>query len=341
MTDLVTSLRTQQKACAYLGSPLYAGLLERLSRDVESGGVGLRVLEPFADWPGDSAYVLRLMGAVNRLVLTGEAPELAPHFTPGGDPEAAWQPFHALLDSRRDDLRSLTLERPVQTNEVGRSAALAPAILWLSGGMPLRLLELGASAGLNLRWDAFRYEDLWGERDSPVHLVDRYDGAPPPFEPGRVEVVERRGCDALPVNPAGDEGRLTLLSYVWPDQSERLELLRGALEVAAPIPAQVDRVPAGEWLAEMLGSPSPAGVMTVVYHSIFWQYLGEEERGRVSRVVAEAGARATSDTPLAWLRMEPESELTRLDATLWPGGDSRLLARAGYHGRPVHWVAGH
>jgi hypothetical protein len=331
----------QQEACAYLGSPLYAGLLGRLAADVESGGAGLRVLEPFADWSSDSVYVLRLMGAVNRLVLTGEAPELAPYFAPGGDPESAWPAFHALLDSRGGDLQSLALERPVQTNDVGRSAALAPAILWLSGGMPVRLLELGASAGLNLRWDAFRYEDLWGERDSPVHLVDRYDGAPPPFEPGRVEIVERRGCDARPADPATDEGRLTILSYVWPDQSERLELLRGALELAPTIPAKVDRVPAGDWLAEVLGAPSPPGTLTVVYHSILWQYLSEEERDRVSGILAEAGARATPDAPLAWLRMESERELTRLDATLWPGGDSRLIARAGYHGRPVQWLAGH
>ncbi len=83
-----------------------------------------------------------------------------------------------------------------------------------------------------------------------------------------------------------------------------------------------------------------AGALTVVYHSIFWQYLGEEERARLKRVLDDARARATPDAPLAWLRMEPDGELTRLDATLWPGGDSHLLARAGYHGRPVRWLAG-
>jgi hypothetical protein len=340
VTGIEKALRIQQEGCAQLGSPLYAGLLERLRANVESGGVGARVLEPFADWPGDSAYVLRLMGAVNRLVLTGEAPDLAPHFAPGGDPEAAWPAFQALLADQGDEIQSLALARPVQTNEVGRSAALAPAILWLSGGMPVRLLELGASAGLNLRWDAFRYEESWGDRDSPVRLTDRYDGAPPPFEPPSIDVVERRGCDARPVDPGTEEGRLTLLSYVWPDQSERLSLLRGALDIARTIPAQVDAVPAGEWLADVLGSqPSPPGTLTVIYHSVFWQYLGADERERLGDVLAEAGARATPDRPLAWLRMEPGGRLTRLDATLWPGGGSHLIARAGYHGRPVRWLA--
>jgi hypothetical protein len=307
---------------------------------VNASGPGWRVLEPFAGWPGDSAYVLRLMGAVNRLVLTGEAPGLAPHFAPGGDAAKAWPAFAALLEERGDEVQTIALERPVQTNEVGRAAALAPAILWASRGLPVRLLELGASAGLNLRWDAFRYVDVWGDRDSPVQLVDRYGGAPPPFRPARIEVVERRGCDARAVDPSTDEGRLTLLSYVWPDQAERLELLRGALDVARTIPAQVDAVPAGEWLERALDEPLPAGTATVVYHSIFWQYLDDEERHRLTKVLADAGARATSEAPLAWLRMEAERELTRLDATLWPGGESRLIARAGYHGRPVHWLAG-
>jgi hypothetical protein len=278
------------------------------------------------------------MGAVNRLVLTGEAPDLAPHFVPGGDPEAAWPAFEALLGERQGELQELALERPVQTNEVGRAAALAPAILWLSGGMPVRLLELGASAGLNLRWDAFRYEELWGERGSSVHLVDRYHGAPPPFEPPRVDVVERRGCDARPVDPGDEEGRLTLLSYVWPDQGERVALLQGALDIARTIPAHVDQAPAGEWLADVLATPAAPGTLTVVYHSVFWQYVGEEERTRLKRVLGEAGARATIDAPLAWLRMEPDGDLTRLDATVWPGGDAHLIARAGYHGRPVTWL---
>jgi hypothetical protein len=339
-SNITAHLAAQSNACAYLGSPLYAGLLDRLRLDVESGGPSRRVLEPFADWPGDSAYSLRLMGAVNRLVLSGEAPGLARHFVPGGDAGAAWPAFHALLEGREDEVRGIALDRPVQTNEVGRSAALGPAILWASGGMPVRILELGASAGLNLRWDAFRYEDLWGDQGSPVHLVDRYEGGPPPFGPRRIEVVERRGCDARPVDPGSDEGRLTLLSYVWPDQSERLALLRGAIDIARRVPAPVDPVRAGEWLERALDGSPPSGIATVVYHSTFWQYLDDGERSHLTTVLADAGARASREAPLAWLRMEPDRELARLDATLWPGGESRLIARAGYHGRPVHWLAG-
>src|SRR4051812_15844674 len=102
-TDAITTqLRTQRDACAYLGSHLYAGLLDRVAADVEAKGPSHEVLEPFATWPGGSAYPLRFMGAVNRMVLTGQAPELAPHFAPHGDPDEAWPAFHALLADRGD-----------------------------------------------------------------------------------------------------------------------------------------------------------------------------------------------------------------------------------------------
>jgi hypothetical protein len=83
--------------------------------------------------------------------LAGDAPALAPHFVPGGDGTAAWPAFAGLLEDASDAVRESALRRPVQTNEVGRCAALAPAILHASDGLPLRLLEIGASGGLNLR----------------------------------------------------------------------------------------------------------------------------------------------------------------------------------------------
>jgi hypothetical protein len=337
--DAVTQqVRSQSEACAFLGSDLYAGLLDRLATEIEKGGPAWGILEPFASWDPRTVYVLRVMGAVHRLVLAGEAPDLAGHFKPGGDAEAAWPAFADLIGARESDLRQIALEHPVQTNEVGRCAALAPAIVHLAQGRPVRLLELGSSAGLNLRFDAYRYEDLWGPADSPVKLVDRYEHPRPPFAPPEVEVTERRGCDMQPIDPRTEEGRLTLLSYVWPDQPERAPLLGAALELARHVPASVDQAPADEWLDRVLETPPPPGAITIVFHSIVWLYLDEPTRARITSTLESAGARATPDTPLAWLRMEADAELTRVDATLWPGGESSLIARAGYHGKPVQWL---
>jgi hypothetical protein len=181
-------LRIQAAYCEQIGSPLYAGLLERAAVDFEDGGVVAAVLEGHDDDPADSMLALRLMGAVNRLVLRGDEPALGDLYAaPEREPEAEWSEFQTVLERNRDELRRL-VECPVQTNEVGRCAAL---------------------------------------------------------------------------------------------------------------------------------------------------YLGEGEPRAFLAHLRDAGARATLEAPLAWLRMEPADELADVRLTSWPGGEERLFARAGYHGSPV------
>ena len=118
--------------------------------------------------------------------------------------------------------------------------------------MNIRLLELGASAGLNLRADRFAYQVggvILGDPTSPVRLVEPWVGVP--FrDPGRVRVrvMQRAGCDRDPVDPTTVEGRLTLASYVWADQVTRMARLRAALRVAALVPARVERAGAADRL---------------------------------------------------------------------------------------------
>jgi hypothetical protein len=228
---------------------------------------------------------------------------------------------------------------------VGRSGALVGGFLVVAAEerLPLRVLEIGSSGGLNLRWDHYRYEAedwAWGDPASPVRFTGLYEGASrPPSVP--VEVVERAGCDADPVDVASEDGRLTLMASTWPDQARRFPHLRGALEVAARVHATVEQADAASWLGVRLAERTE-GVATVVFHSIVMQYLGREGRDRVREVIAEAGRRATPRAPLARLRLEPTGAdpsrgefLVHLET--WPGGEERLLARAHPHGPPVQW----
>src|SRR5262249_61666422 len=141
-------------------------------------------------------------------------------------------------------------------------------------GLPIRLLEIGASAGLNLRMDRFWYQQggrSWGDAQSGVRLIDLWAPGCPPWEAVPV-VSERRGCDHDPIDATDPEAALTLLSYVWPGQNERFALLRAALDIAATMPVDIDRADAPVWLEKQLGEPS-ADRATVVYHSVVWQYL--------------------------------------------------------------------
>src|SRR5438876_2429019 len=234
-SELARKLRWQRGWCRKLGSPLYAKLLEAAARDVERHGPAWELLKEFASDPPGYGLALRLMGAVHRLVLSGRAPVLEAFYpSMGGDANGggAEKAFLSTLEHKRRVLRRLI--RPhVQTNEVGRSAALLGGFLTIARetGLPLRLLELGASAGLNLRWDQFRFESgrsAWGKPNSPVKFQNVFVGVTPPLDT-RVRIVGRRGADLHPVNPLTRAGELKLFSYTWADQTARLRQLRAAL----------------------------------------------------------------------------------------------------------------
>jgi hypothetical protein len=150
--------------------------------------------------------------------------------------------------------------------------------------------------------------------------------------------VDRGGCDPNPLHPERD--RLLLLSFVWPTNLERFHRTDAALRLAAERPVPVERSGAADWLRRELADPAP-GTATVVYESIVWQYVPEAEQAEVRSLLAAAGARATADAPVAWLRLEPHVRPdlgAELRLTTWPGdGEEHVLALCGYHGTPVRW----
>jgi hypothetical protein len=229
--------------------------------------------------------------------------------------------------------------RPVQTNEPGRTAPLAAAfhLVTAETGLPLRVLEIGSSAGLLLRFDDYAYElgdVVAGNVASAVRVRTEVDGPVPAVGP--TPVVERRGCDPNPLDPRDPEHQLLLLSFVWAGDVPRFEKLRAALDAAAADPAPVDRADAAEWLEARLERPTP-GVATVVFHSIVRQYLGRPTRTALDATIADAAARATVDAPLAHVSFEPEDGQAATRVTSWPGGEHRLVATSGFHGVPMTW----
>ncbi|HEY6305211.1 MAG TPA: DUF2332 domain-containing protein [Candidatus Angelobacter sp.] len=363
MTDpneiVARRLLKQAEWCERLGSRLYSSLLRQAAADSRTGGVCWTVLRGHHDDPPDSALALRFLGAVHRLALQGQAPQLAAFYPSlGGDPNGGdadadrgdprnndpWPAFLAVVQQHTTALREL-VRHPVQTNEVGRCAALLGGFLEVARQtrLPLRLFEAGAAGGLILRWDHYRYQagdEGWGDVHSPVRIAGAFAGAHPRFDQ-TVEIVERRGCDAAPIDPCSEEGRLTLQSYVWPDQVDRLRQLSAAIAVARRVPARVDQANAADWIEATLAERSSSnGAATVVYHSITWQYLPPADRDRIAGAMAAAGRAATRERPLAWLRFEPAHDVAEVRLQLWPGGEDRLLARSGFHGKPVEWLGG-
>jgi hypothetical protein len=344
VTTLAEQFEAAALGCEAFGSPFYAALLRALAPHADADADMAALLAPYRSASWEDVIGIRFLGGVHRLVLTGRAPAVARHYpSVGGDGDAlACAPaVVALVPEHRDTLADV-LTRPPQTNEVGRSAALAAGFCWIAKrtSAEIATLELGSSAGLNSRWDQFRYEQgetAFGPEGSPVRFAELWS-APPPFGTP-VRVVARRGCDRDPIDATTEDGRLTLLSYVWPDQRDRFERLRAACQIAARVPVRVDAAPIADWLPARLDE-RPDDATTVVFHSIVWQYLDAPTRDVVRAALATAGERGPA--PLAWLRLEPDDETydVKLRATIWPEGEEHVLARTEPHLAPIEWLAG-
>ena len=337
-------LRWQADACRKLGSPLYGDLLTCAADDLVAGGPTAEVLRGHFSDRLASVLALRLLGGVHALALSGHAAELAAFYPScGGTPETqpgsprAWAALRHVLAEQGETVRTW-LDRPPQTNEVGRAAALLGALRHVAAeaSLPIRLAEVGASAGLNLRADHFFVSGPAGEHgspESPVALTDGWLGAPLPAS--RIEVIERTGGDLAPIDPLTDGGRLALTAYVWPDQAGRLSRLRGAFEVARQVPADLRAESASATVSRLKLEP---GSWTVLWHSIFRQYLSDVQRDELAAGVAALGATATDRERFAYVYLEQaRAGGCPVTLTTWPGRYRRVLGTAPAHGLPVRW----
>ena len=139
------------------------------------------------------------------------------------DPDAAvaWAADHP------DDVRDVLRSKRTQTNEVGRCATLLPVLALLEG--PIALVEVGASAGLNLLYDSWRYHypepDHWvGAENSPLTLTCSVTG-PVPLPDAVPEIAWRAGLDLNPLDPTDPETRRWLQCLVWPEHVDRCSSL--------------------------------------------------------------------------------------------------------------------
>jgi hypothetical protein len=341
---LLRVFQMQAGVCASFGSAFYAGLLQRFADDLDADTRAL-----FAPWEGQSyeeqvgaAVSLRFLGALHDLALSGEDPALTATFPPASDAEAAWRAAKNAVRVRPERFAAFMAHEP-QTNEVRRSACLLPGFLTIAAAtsLPLACLELGASAGLNQLWSRFRYDfgaaGAWGDRASPLRLTTDWSGPAPPLA-APLRTVSTAACDRKPIDIADPLQRRRLKAYLWPDQTERLERFDAAVAMALAAGVTVEAADAAAWT---LARAAPrAGVCTVVFHSIFWQYLGAETQAALAAAIAEHGAAASAEAPLAWLRMEPapgQMIPIELRLTLWPGGEARRLAVVNAHGATVAW----
>ena len=345
-----------------MGSPLTADVLDGLvtvlgqaagdaasgtTSDIARTATARRVLA----WVGDpmkDALPLRLTGGLNALARAGSDAALSAAYAGG---MADWPALlHRVLVEYDAPLQAW-LDSPPQTNEVGRSGILWPALMVVTKcfGPRVELLELGASGGLNLNMNHFGYNlhgALAGDAASPVQIIPQWTGPAPDVAP--VDVVARAGVDLQPLDMTDDAVAAHMLAYIWPDQTQRVANAEAAIAIANAYPPPVAQGDGVAWLAEQLARPQEKGVTRIIYHSVALVYFPETAQAEVTSLIEAAGTRADADHPLAWISFEHlNMGLPDLTLRMWPGdGDAAggqkagapvKLATAHPHGTKVEW----
>ncbi len=360
---LVTLFDQQSRLAAEVGSPLCAQVCAAIGQDVADEGPSVGLLSDFQDARTGDMVPLRLQHALHRRALDGAEPELARFFPSlGGDmPEPGdqdgWAQLRAAvvaaIAAHPTELRVL-LDQIPQTNEPGRAAPLIGVLALASNAwsLPIRLHEIGCSAGLNLRADKFRVATQdgvgVGPLDSPVQLHNGWSGEVVPTADSPIDVVERVGVDLDPVNIADGQAQLYLKAFIWPDQVERFRRLSAAIDIALTVPATVTRSSAADHVESLALQP---GNVLMVWHSAFWMYLSVAERARITNHLEMLGAHADESQPLVHVALEardPNPASTYRGWVVvrsWPplphtgvdAGQEVRLGVAAPHGVPMVW----
>ena len=308
---LTSAFLDQAETCTRMGSPLMGRVLRILSKgwnpdselgramDMYSGDIG----------PAGHSLPLRIAGGLHALVLLKKDAKLIAAYPPNVvDDQTLQSAVLEALQSHEAFCLDWTTSPP-QTNEVRRSAALIAMahIAQDHFDRPIVLSELGASGGLNLVWDQFDLDidgTSLGPSDAVLTLRPDWDGPLPP--PARPVIAMRGGVDLNPLDPSNADDLLRLTAYLWADQPERLENTRLA---ARALDVSVDRGDAIDWLDRRLRQV-PQGHMHVIQHTVAWQYFPADAQQRGQDLIESAGAKATADSPLAWMQMETDGDKT-------------------------------
>lgn len=239
-----------------------------------------------------------------------------------------------------NELIALVSSRLVQTNEVNRSAILAPAIAVvydMGNRRPMALVEIGASAGLNLLWDRYRicYSDgsVLGDPQSSVHIECENRGSS--FFTGndvRPIIADRVGIDLNPIDLHDLDEQLWLRALVWPDHRRRAECLEAAIASASRSAPRVVRGDVLTVLPDVLALVPHRSTLCVYHSSVLYQLTPDDKDRFVSLM-----ANASIERPVWQVSAESEEGLRLISYCDGEMVDDRFLGDFDTHGRWLCW----
>lgn len=325
-----------------------SALYDRLARGIAADR---ELLSLAGATPAGQPAPLLLLASVHYLLLDGREdalaafyPDLATGAPRDDDPLPA---FRSFCERNRAALRHLLATRLVQTNEAGRCACLLPAfgiVAGEGGGRPLALVEIGASAGLNLLWDRYGYDYGAGRRagdpDAPVQLACAVRGARrPPLPDPLPAVAARLGIDLDRVDVRDDDAARWLRALIWPEHAARAALLGRALGLARRDPPPVRAGDAAAILPAILAGV-PRDATLCVFHTFALYEFPDEARARLFALLRdEAARRPFYRVGLEWAGAGQTEATLELVAHTAGAESTRRLARCDTHGTWLEWLA--
>jgi hypothetical protein len=309
---------------------------------------------------------LILLAAVHHLLLSGADGSLGAYYaTVAGDAaqpvdDQLYPTFAAFCDAHRSELEALVATHTTQTNEARRTVVTLPALglVAAESALPLSLLEVGSSAGLNLLLDRFSFRIgsvQAGVADSSVRLECEVRGDLLPPVPATVPIAWRLGVDLSPLDARDSATRAWLRALVWPEHRDRLAILDAALAIAAQDPPPLVRGDLTTDLSALgVGAPGAAALVVVstwvlayVAPALRRTFVGQlrqlaAERGRDVWLVAGEGQSILASLGLDLTAEPPDGYGPSMLALcrFRPDGseESRLLAECHAHGRWIRWL---
>ncbi|GHH26030.1 DUF2332 domain-containing protein [Streptomyces rubradiris] len=342
-TQLAETFRRFADQQAASLSPLYATLARAVARTPELLDLAAHTR------PGQPAPNM-LLAAVHHVLRRGVKHPLAAYFT-GHEDLADDHGAGLLTDFCRHHagrIRQIISTRSVQTNEVNRCTVLLPAFAalqqQLSDGRPIRIVDVGASAGLALLWDRYTY-DYDGHRltlpdsdpDTVLHCAVK--GAAPPLTLDVTRFVRPVGIEPSPVDVTDPEATEWLVSLTWPEQTQRMHTLNCALAVAARTPPTILAGTAQDHLADIVAqTPDDQHLVLVFSWSIYQIFGSPGGRERLVDTLAELSRRR----PLHEISIGHFSNATpRMIMASHDSGVSRseVVAHCDIYGTWIDWLA--
>lgn len=323
-------------------SPHYERLAMGISRDP--------AMLTLASYAISQPVPMIFLAAVHYLLLNGAAHSLAamyPDINPELCPTEA-DPYPFFRDfcfQHQEEVKNLIATHHVQTNEVRRCACLLPAFCIVAKqaqGLPLALVEIGASAGLNLLWDCYGYDygngNIHGNGTSPVQLTCSLRGDKrPPFPETFPQIASRIGIDLNPIDVRDQSAVNWLSAFIWPEHTARFDLLHRAIEIARNNPPELHKGDILECLPRIMET-MPRETLLCLFHTFVSNQMSQETGDGLEKLITDYGSKR--DICCISIDLSDTYKYPRLELLSYIDGAKihRHLANCSGHSRWLEWL---